>query len=169
MAKTLLSLMLMLTQLLSWSTPSVYLCVDSEGTIRLDGGPNSCDGCHHDSHDDHDEALHECSHHKCSAGHDYGLASRCSSEACSADAPQLWTLADADCDCLHFQIVSQQQPTTVRAAASIDSAQQNLVAPLADILSMTQPTSSQVESAGGPFRAASSFALIERASVCLRC
>lgn len=160
MAKSLLSLLLMLTQLLSWSMSSVYLCVDSHGAVCLDGGAESCDCCQHECHQDHDGL---CSHDVCHEQHEHGVP------AGSSDSPAGWTPADADCDCSHIQIVSQQQPTSVQATVSIDVAHQDFVTPFADGLSATYSALGQIEPADSPLRAASSFALIERASVCLRC
>jgi len=82
---------------------------------------------------------------------------------------QGWIAAESDCNCWHIQILSQQQPTNHRPATSIDSTHHDLVTPLAEPLTMVQPSGSQVEFSASPFEAASSFVLLERASVCLRC
>src|SRR5262249_41923595 len=108
MAKNLLSLLLVMTQLLSWSTQAVYLCVDSDGSICLDGGPDACDCCHHDDHD--------CDHHGCSQHHDPVLVASCATQPAGQ-----WEATESDCNCWHIQILSQQQPTNHRPATSGDS------------------------------------------------
>lgn len=55
MAKSLLILMLTVTQLLTGSGDSVYLCISNDGSFCcFDTGPDSCTCCH----DEHREAVH---------------------------------------------------------------------------------------------------------------
>lgn len=45
MTKSMLILMLITTQLLSWSGASLYLCIDSDGSYCIHAGPDSCTSC----------------------------------------------------------------------------------------------------------------------------
>jgi hypothetical protein len=68
MARSLLILMLMTTQLLAGSGASVYLCIGSGGSYCLDAGPDSCTCCHEEHGNTGDGCKHEhgdsaCNHH----------------------------------------------------------------------------------------------------------
>jgi hypothetical protein len=91
---------LLVVQLLSWSGPSLYLCLGSDGTVNVDFGPASCRCCRHHCDADICDPCHE--YHQCS-GHPIGRLNQ---------TPRL--IADRDCDCSHIQIVQQQGPAVVQ-------------------------------------------------------
>jgi hypothetical protein len=103
MPKRLLTLALLLAQLLSWSAPPVYLCLECDGSVGIDAGPEHCD-CH---------AQDAASEHRFAADHDH--------ERHSLDAD--CGTHDEDCGCRHIQISQQQSPAVVSSSASFDTRQ----------------------------------------------
>jgi len=98
MTKSLLVLALMATQLLSWSARPVYLCVESDGSFRIDAGPENCDCCRAEG------ARHD----HFSDGPFSDNTDDCHDEA-NADHPP--------CDCMHIQISEQQSPVVLSRVA----------------------------------------------------
>lgn len=107
MAKSLLSLGLMMTQLLSWSVSPLYLCVAGDGSVCIDFGPENCHCCMH-SQDvecagecactDHDRSQHEQQ-----AGHEEK------------------SVAAEPCDCTHIQISQTPNSTLIPSTNSPDA------------------------------------------------
>lgn len=143
MAKTLLSLVLAATQLLSWSAPAAYLCLAGDGAVGFDFGPTACHACQDHEHSvccgDHDE------HSTCSTG------------------------IQAPCDCVHVPVISTQGSVTCRAANTGDDARQvaSSFAALAVVFSHEVTTSREPTAACPRFIV--SRALLERACAVLRC
>lgn len=116
MPRSLLILMLMTTQLLSWSGGSFYLCIASDGSYRIDAGPDSCascrmtcgtgcNACTEDSPGQHGDFP-------CGKHGNAGLIQ-----------PLIETPADEEsCDCTHIPItVSSDQPTrNAQTSVSVD-------------------------------------------------
>jgi hypothetical protein len=108
MAKSLLSLALMATQLFSWSASPLYLCLCGNGSICIDFGPDNCDCCKHSQVDD------DCTvHHACKV-HEHGD----SSERAGHDQN---SVAGNPCDCTHIQISQRQISTVVSSSSSPDA------------------------------------------------
>ncbi len=149
MVQTLIALMLVATQVLSWNAASVYLCVDADGTACFDFGPATCGCCHGEAAED-EHAGHACH------GHDHALAEGDSS------AP------DDDCGCTHIQISVPHSATLVRATATPDD--QQLALPLA-ILADTAVGTFSLDAGAGLYRLPAILpnALVERTSIVLRC
>jgi hypothetical protein len=95
MPKSLLALAILMTQLLSGSGSPVYLCLDSDGSVCIDGGPDHCDCGHAEG------SLHE---HCCDVGDDCQSGehdSRLDADGAAERPP---------CDCTHIQISETQIP-----------------------------------------------------------
>jgi hypothetical protein len=101
MPRSLLVSTLLVVQLLSWSGPSLYLCLGRDGSINVDFGPASCHRCRRHCGAEADECDPNHDHHQCLQGSNGG------------ERPTL-VVADRDCDCSHIQIVQQQGPTVVQ-------------------------------------------------------
>ncbi|WP_437186511.1 hypothetical protein SH668x_003665 [Planctomicrobium sp. SH668] len=120
MAKSLLILMLMTTQLLAGSGGSVYLCISNDGEYCcLDTGPRSCTCCQ----EHQQEAAHEtcCS----DAGCTEGIAEpSCGHHDETSPCPeQNRVVKDDACGCTHIPVAaSAGHPTTVtRPTVTVDS------------------------------------------------
>src|SRR5579872_7016694 len=119
MLRPLLCLMLVTTQLLSWSTLSLHLCVHRDGSICVDQGPGCCD-CHRHRHRDE-------------APLDTGESHFTRDFATS----RLQERQDADgCDCTHIQI---SQPQSPKIRASFESGR---------LLAQVPPNASALHAAG---------------------
>lgn len=99
MAKPLLILALVATQLVSWSSPALYLCVCGNGSVCVDAGPSICTCC-----EESDEA----------AGRERACACACHGDVqvCESgefDDPRQ-VVSDV-CRCRHIQISLEQAPT----------------------------------------------------------
>lgn len=116
MTKSLLILVLMTTQLLAGSGASVYLCIGSDGSYRIDAGRDSCTSCKvacgagctacsDDSTGQHDDLP--CGTH----GNDRPFQQAIEMLA-----------SEESCDCTHIPIVtSSDQPTrTARTSIAVD-------------------------------------------------
>jgi hypothetical protein len=122
MAKSLLILMLMTTQLLAGSGGSLYLCVSNDGSYCcIDTGPASCTCCH-----DHEKIpdVACCSDPACE---DESAASSCEHHQDEAPQPrQIDLLVGDPCGCTHVPVmISSDQPTTV-ARSSITAEAERL-------------------------------------------
>jgi len=107
MAKSLLSLALIVTQLLSWSASPLYLCLGSDGSVCVDHGPDGCECCKHSHSDDECVGSRACKDHDHNnpgerGGHQEDLA------------------AGDPCDCTHIQILQTQSPTLIPSSNSPD-------------------------------------------------
>lgn len=109
MIKTLLSAVLVGTQVLSWIAAPVFVCLDADGSFCLDFGPQTCrccrhedqaDGCHHE-HGRHDTEL------------DHSLATRVD-----------------PCGCVHVRI-SEPKSATLTRATRVPDAERSVVPPAA--------------------------------------
>ncbi|MFO0903703.1 MAG: hypothetical protein U0939_11925 [Pirellulales bacterium] len=116
MAKSLLILMLMTTQLLAGSGDSVYLCIGSDGSYRIDAGRDSCTSC------DVTCGADCCADSNDSIGQRDGLP--CGTHGNNRRFQQaIETLAaEESCDCTHIPIMtSSDQPTrAARASITVD-------------------------------------------------
>jgi hypothetical protein len=96
MAKLLLSLVLVATQLVSWSSARLYLCVCNRESVCIDRGPDDCDCCHESE----------------AAPQDAIVAERGSMPALSLQAT---------CECRHVELSLAGPATVVRTADRCES------------------------------------------------
>jgi hypothetical protein len=155
MVHTLLSLMLVATQVLSGNSAALYVCLEPDGSFCLDFGPSTCGCCQHDETDgseaEHDACGdHDCDHHP-------------------ADVASSDEHAEPDCPCDHVQISEPQTATVHKAAAP---PQDHLPpAPLAIVSDLAAAcfSTNVGESLSARLHDGPSLILAERASVVLRC
>jgi hypothetical protein len=107
MAKSLVTLLLVATQVASWNAGRLYLCLGRDGSVAIDFGPGFCDSCQ--------PAEAECS---CACEH--AACPRHEPAACDA-AEHAAACQHAGgpldpCDCLHIQI-SEPQTAVVKLSA----------------------------------------------------
>lgn len=119
MAKSLLILMLMTTQLLAGSGGSVYLCISNDGEYCcLDTGPESCTCCEEHQH----KAAHEtcCSEAGCSGKNAEPECDHRNGSSPPSDQPLV--VLDDGCGCTHFPVaVSAAQATSAaRSTFTVD-------------------------------------------------
>lgn len=117
MAKSLLILMLMTTQLLAGSGGSVYVCISNDGSYCcFDAGPESCMCCQ-----DERETVHES---RCGGCEEDGNKAPCGRhEEGQPTCPDDDILVAGDpCGCTHIPVVMpSDQPTNVaRSSNSVD-------------------------------------------------
>jgi hypothetical protein len=134
MAKTLLSLALLTTQLLSWGASPLYLCLCEDGGVCIDRGPRDCGCCSCPADDPHQcladsEDCHE---------HDSDLHRSPSSSAVTPDGHA------SDC-CTHIQISQSQSPVVTVASASADAIQQ-FVPLFADVICILSAGGTEITS-----------------------
>lgn len=144
MVKSLLSLVLLSAQLLSWNASPRYLCLDPDGSICLDFGPASCGCCRPEA---------------------------AKSDCCAAEHGQHDDHGHADsCPCTHVQISEAQTATLNRATAAPDA--HRLVTSLAVAADLSSagcfPTASQTTVPMVPLDLPSA-AICQRSSIVLRC
>jgi hypothetical protein len=158
MKKGLLSLVLVMTQVVPWTASPLFLCLGSDGSVCLDGGPATCTSCRDHEHDEDaccgggaDKERHE--HQLPAQSDDRGVAS----------------ISDDDCDCAH--VLLSHDARVVRRMR-IDDDTLNIATILATFVSaggadVSAPT--LATAAGLMCRNASSLPLSERAPIVLRC
>lgn len=109
MAKSLLILMLMTTQLLAGSCGSVHLCISGDCSFCcLDAGPDSCTCCQKHTEDPSEAGCDEYA--------DEALSGKCCGhcEVGSTEPESQFAVATDSCGCTHIPlVVSSGQPTTV--------------------------------------------------------
>lgn len=116
MAKSLVILALLATQLLSWSGGSVYLCICGKGTVCVDGGPSACTCCATSEGAGLEDANctkpenAECCESCCAATNRHREQSR------KRDTDQC---ANSSRGCAHIQILHEQAPSV--CASSCDT------------------------------------------------
>jgi hypothetical protein len=144
MIRSLLALVLLGAQVLSWNASPLYLCLGPDGSICLDFGPASC-GCCRPQAADADGCQSEHAQHD-----DHGQGD--------------------SCPCTHVQISEAQTATLNRAPAAPDA--HRLVTSLAAAGDLSSagclPTTSQSALPITPLDLPSA-ALCGRASIVLRC
>src|SRR5262245_43856576 len=91
MGKTLLTLMLVATQVVPWTASPLFLCVGSDGSICLDGGPAACTCCC--DHEHEDDAC--CAGSADNARHGHRLPAQSGDQGTAS-------ISDDDCDCAHI-------------------------------------------------------------------
>jgi len=161
MAKSLLILMLVATQLLAGSGGSLYLCISGDGSFCcLDSGPGSCTCCH-EQDDDPPACASDCDEVTC----------RCHDRRETPADPTV-EIANEGCGCIHIPlIVSAAQPTrVVRARTPTDAERlRQLMASLPSIdVAHTAIVASPPASWGGP-PAVPQFALTVVSTAVIRC
>jgi len=116
MAKSLLILMLVMTQLAAAGRGSVYLCIGDDGNYCcLDAGPESCKCCHDEQKQQHDACCEVCDEEH------PGRPSQHQGD----DEPQpcdgVLVAADS-CGCTHIPVVmsSDESRNAVRSTLSVD-------------------------------------------------
>ena len=144
MVKSLLALVLLSSQLLSWNASPLFVCLGPDGSICLDFGPASCGCCRPQTAD----------------------ADCCASEHAQHDDHG----QDDSCPCTHVQISDVQTATLNRAPAAPDA--HRLVASLSVAGNLSSagciPTTSRTAVPIVPLDLPSA-ALCQRSSIVLRC
>jgi hypothetical protein len=120
MTRSLLIMMLAMTQLLAGSGGTSYLCINGDGFVCcIDSGLESCTCCHHENRcgDDHDDC--------CEEEHSTVSCCECSSpehdQTCQrADGESVLAATDS-CGCTHILISVTQPPSTKRSATTAES------------------------------------------------
>lgn len=102
MGKNLLSLLLVVTQLMSWASTPLYLCISENGCVCFDVGSDSCTCCTLTVQDESDVEQSAC------CGH------------CDADeVDELQAIAlTTPCDCTHIPLTIEQSESVQPANAS---------------------------------------------------
>lgn len=123
MFRSVLTLALVATQLLTWSGGSFYLCVGRDGSVQLDRSPSSCRRCAQkrdcDDDRDHDHSCSSCSCCKnCRQEPEEDRDSRCGFRV----------LHSHPCGCTHVLITQSSLPTTQNRSSF--AAASELVQPL---------------------------------------
>lgn len=111
--KPLLLMTLIAMQLLSAGVSPMYLCLGCNGSVCLDGGPESCEGC---TVSCRQEADAECSCHSAAAcGHDH--------EESLATNPLAaeWTSVEGPCCCTHLPISVARAPNLTSSRVKFDA------------------------------------------------
>ncbi|MCY2964781.1 MAG: hypothetical protein NT069_14275 [Planctomycetota bacterium] len=110
MASQVLTLLLAMTQFLSWNAAPLYLCVSESGLVRLDGGPAGCGGCGPTSVGegakptcDHD---HEGGCQHAHSGHPHSKGRRSSDRDHWSET--LGRESGTPCECAHWPLLAQQ-------------------------------------------------------------
>ena len=109
MAKSLLSLVLMTMQLISWGASPLYLCLGGDGSFCIDFGPESCKCCKHP----HIETNGCGSAPSACQEHDHSHSEK-PSVNCDKFA------ATAPCECTHIQIPEFHGTALVASSTSPD-------------------------------------------------
>lgn len=161
MHKSLLALVIIATQVVSWNVSPLYLCVSADGSLCFDFGPDAC-GCCDDDH----EAVACCtaSEH-CAASEHAAEQSHHRGEPCGQHGHE----ADAaPCGCNHIQL-TEPQLATRPTPTEVDPGQP-FVMPVA-LLDLWQPclAPSAPTGVGDSLADMPSTALAERSSVVMRC
>lgn len=113
MFRLLLSLALVLMQVLSWGSLPLYVCLESDGGICIDGGPASCHCCR-----PKDEVAEPSAAPKCANGHCH----HDSKSVSVTDSVSSMITNQDDCDCLHLPISQSSEPTVVSTRLSTNAA-----------------------------------------------
>jgi hypothetical protein len=103
MAKTLIASALIAAQLLPWASGALYMCVASDGSVGVDGGPAFCSHC--ERHEVAEQST--CCHAGCC--HERGATVPCDEATALA----------ATCDCQHL-LLSQAQTTTPARQSALE-------------------------------------------------
>lgn len=104
MAKQLLILALVAMQSASWSGASLFLCLAADGSICIDGGPQTCACCHDE------DVTDECGPSPDVCCHD-------TDRDRDANGAEGGVIGDP-CDCLHVQISLSAGPSLIARSAS---------------------------------------------------
>jgi hypothetical protein len=158
MGKSLLSLLLVVTQVVPWTASPLFLCLGSDGSVCLDAGPAACTCCRDCEHDE--DAC--CGGGAGNERHEHGPA------RVPDDHRGVW-VADDDCDCAHVLLL--QDARVVRRMRVDDDAQSvvPLLAPFVSAVGAEVPASTLASFLGPKCRDASSLPLSERSLFVLRC
>ena len=120
MAKSLLILAVLTTQLLGGSSGSVYLCISRDGSFRIDTGPVSC-VCSHYEEEHHPHFDRCCSKSTKPCGDQPGaLAAVGEVKPALPDLHGPSLLAGGDCVCTHIPLLIEQSPAVTRVCATRD-------------------------------------------------
>jgi hypothetical protein len=120
MLRSIATLTLLIAQAAAWVGGPQFRCVDNEGSICVDGGPQLCHCCKDD------ESLPTADHCE---GHDHDAQAVCEELAIST----------GDCDCTHELIASDRTLSVSRSTGftTLHEAQQ-MVAPFAAAIDVLQ-------------------------------
>jgi hypothetical protein len=156
MPRSLLVSMLMTVQLLSWSGPSMYLCLASDGSVNVDFGPLGCRCCQRHCEAEASDTHHD--DHLCPDHTNHGQQS----------GSMLG--ADRDCECSHIQIVQQQGPAVVQKSVKQSDHHAWVPArPIAVLQTQINVIASEVVLSRTSLADSSASVSALRASVVLRC
>lgn len=107
MPRLILTAVLALTQLISWSGAPLYLCLGCDGSVALDFGPSGCQHCKHAAGHSKKTATVCCNHR---SGHRHLAAARTLERMAVVHA----------CGCRHIQLSQPNSPVVVRAQRTGD-------------------------------------------------
>jgi hypothetical protein len=88
--KSLLLLLLVVTQVMPWTASPLFLCLGSDGSVCLDGGPATCTCCRDHEHDE-DPC---CAENADDVRHEHRLPARIDDQGPAS-------ISHDDCDCAH--------------------------------------------------------------------
>lgn len=114
MVNSLLSLILVATQVLSWNTAPLYLCLEADGSACLDFGPDTCGCCHEHASTPETDSQAACREHSECNHAEHALPAGSTADSQAASTP---------CGCTHVQISDPQTAALGRAtftAADLD-------------------------------------------------
>jgi len=157
MGKILLSLLLVVTQVVPWTATPLFLCVGSDGSVCLDGGPSVCTCCC--DHEHEQDAC--CAGSAANARHEHRLPAQ-------SDDRNSASISDDDCDCAH--ILLSHDARVVRRMRVDDEMQtvDSLLVTFISAIGFVAPAP-LAAFARLPLRDAPSLPLSERAPFVLRC
>src|SRR6266404_5708292 len=110
MGRSLLALILVVTQVVPWTASPLFLCLGCDGSVCLDGGPAACTCCRDHEHDE--DAC--CGGGADNERHEHGPS------RVPNDRRREW-VSDADCDCAH--VLVSQDARVIRRMRVDDDAQ----------------------------------------------
>lgn len=164
MARPILILMLMMTQLLSGTGVSVYLCIGCDGSFGIHAGSDSCPPCQSDS----TNSCHSC--RDSAPEHHQSSCARHGSERPTPDTGNEF-VAEASCGCTHIPVVvSSDQPSrAVRTSVTVDVEQFRSLVALPTFIGSDWHVLSRALLDDYPASAVADFFLTVVSTVVIRC
>jgi hypothetical protein len=159
MVNSLLSLILVATQVLSWNAAPLYLCLESDGSACFDFGPDTCGCCHEHASTPETDTQAACHAH---TGCNHAEQARTAESA--ADSPA----SSSPCGCTHVQISDPQTAALGRVtftAADLDVQHVLAIVASSDVSAIH---SAPVHAAGVNHLSAAESPLALRAGIVLR-
>src|SRR5262245_63168639 len=156
MGKILLSSLLVVTQIVPWTASPLFLCVGSDGSVCLDGGPSACTCvCEHE-----EDAC--CAGSADNTRHEHRLPAQSDDQGAAS-------MSDDDCDCAHI-LLSHDARVVRRMRVDDDALNVTpILATFVSAIGSVDPALSLATFAALQLRDGSSPPLSERAPFVLRC